>query len=46
MFAALPLLARPVLDAALAGKPVSANQEPSLSCNIKWKHGNEPDYFG
>ncbi len=37
---------RAALDAALAGKPVSANQKPSLGCNIKWKPGNEPDYFG
>ena len=25
--------------------PVSAGQKPSLGCNIKWKPGNEPDYF-
>jgi peroxiredoxin len=37
---------RAALDAVLAGKPVSANQKPSLGCNIKWKPGNEPDYFG
>lgn len=23
-----------------------AEQKPSLGCNIKWKKGNEPDYFG
>jgi len=33
------------LDALLAGRPVSAAQKPSLGCNIKWKAGNEPDYF-
>ncbi|MDH5614640.1 MAG: thioredoxin family protein, partial [Gammaproteobacteria bacterium] len=21
-------------------------QKPSMGCNIKWKPGNEPDYFG
>lgn len=25
------------LDALLSGKPVSADQKPSLGCNIKWK---------
>ena len=37
---------REALDAVLAGKPVAANQKPSIGCNIKWKAGNEPDYFG
>ena len=32
------------LDALLAGKPVSADQKPSIGCNIKWKAGNEPEY--
>ncbi len=32
---------RAALDAVLAGKPVSADQIPSLGCNIKWKPGNE-----
>ena len=32
------------IDALLAGKPVSNDQRPSLGCNIKWKHGNEPAY--
>ena len=36
---------RAALDAVLAGKPVSLNQKASLGCNIKWKSGNEPDYF-
>jgi peroxiredoxin len=35
---------RAALDAVLAGKPVSADQKPSVGCNIKWKPGNEPDY--
>lgn len=37
---------RAALDAVLAGKPVSPDQKPSLGCNIKWKPGNEPEYFG
>lgn len=37
---------RAALDAVLAGKPVAAEQKPSIGCNIKWKAGNEPDYFG
>ena len=36
---------RAALDAVLASKPVSAKQTPSIGCNIKWKAGNEPDYF-
>jgi thiol-disulfide isomerase/thioredoxin len=28
---------RSALDAILADKPVSANQKPSIGCNIKWK---------
>ncbi len=37
---------RAALDAVLTGRPVSDDQKPSLGCNIKWKAGNEPDYFG
>ena len=36
---------RAALDAVLAGRPVSKNQRASLGCNIKWKPGNEPEYF-
>ena len=36
---------RAALDAVLAGKPVPAEQRASIGCNIKWKPGNEPDYF-
>ena len=36
---------RAALDAVLAGTPVPEPQLPSLGCNIKWKPGNEPDYF-
>jgi len=34
------------VDALLAGKPAPEKQVPSAGCNIKWKPGNEPDYFG
>ncbi len=37
---------RAALDAVLAGGKPSEQQTPSLGCNIKWKAGNEPDYFG
>ena len=33
-------------NALLAGQAISADQKPSVGCNIKWKPGNEPDYFG
>lgn len=36
---------RAACDAALAGKPVPPAQKPSAGCNIKWKVGNEPEYF-
>ena len=36
---------RAALDAVLSGKPVSQDQKPSVGCNIKWKTGEEPDYF-
>ena len=36
---------RAALDALLASQPVPAIQKPSLGCNIKWKTGNEPDYY-
>jgi peroxiredoxin len=36
---------RAALDAVLAGKPAIARQKPSIGCNIKWKLGNEPEYF-
>ena len=37
---------RAALDAILAGKSVNSEQNPSIGCNIKWKPGNEPSYFG
>ncbi|HYW19894.1 MAG TPA: thioredoxin family protein [Nodularia sp. (in: cyanobacteria)] len=30
----------------LADQPVTIAQKPSIGCNIKWKPGNEPSYFG
>ena len=36
---------RAAFEAMLAGKPASPDQKPSIGCNIKWKAGNEPDYF-
>lgn len=37
---------RAAADALLAGRPITAEQKPSLGCNIKWRPGNEPDYQG
>jgi peroxiredoxin len=36
---------REAINAVLAGKKPSEDQRPSIGCNIKWKPGNEPDYF-
>ena len=32
------------MDAVLAGRKPSADQVPSIGCNIKWKRGNEPGW--
>jgi len=37
---------RAAIDSVLAGEEVTENQLPATGCNIKWKPGNEPDYFG
>lgn len=37
---------RAAVEAVLAGQPVPVEQKPSLGCNIKWRPGNEPDYYG
>lgn len=37
---------RAALDAVLEGRPVPAEQRPSIGCNIKWKPGAEPEWFG
>jgi thiol-disulfide isomerase/thioredoxin len=34
------------LDAVLAGAPIPQPQKPSIGCNIKWRPGNEPAYYG
>jgi peroxiredoxin len=36
---------RMALNAVLQDQPVPAEQKASMGCNIKWKAGNEPDYF-
>jgi peroxiredoxin len=36
---------RDVLDKLIEGKSIPTNQKPSLGCNIKWKAGNEPNYY-
>ena len=37
---------RQAIDATLAKREIDFEQQPSIGCNIKWKPGNEPDYFG
>ncbi|NEQ87041.1 MAG: thioredoxin family protein [Moorea sp. SIO2I5] len=37
---------RAAIDAVLGSQPVNSDQKPSIGCNIKWKPGNEPAYFG
>jgi len=37
---------RAAVDALLAGQNIAEDQKASLGCNIKWRAGNEPDYFG
>lgn len=36
---------RAAIKDVLAGAPVSIDQKPSVGCNIKWKRGNEPEYW-
>ncbi len=36
---------RAACDAVLNGQPVTSDQSPSIGCNIKWRKGNEPEYF-
>lgn len=36
---------RQAVDAVLAGQHVAEPHRPSLGCNIKWKPGQEPQYF-
>lgn len=37
---------RRALDTLIAGQKIPEHQYPSMGCNIKWKPGNEPEYFG
>lgn len=37
---------RAAIEAILTGQLVNAQQQPSLGCNIKWKPGNAPSYYG
>ena len=34
-----------ILDKVANGDVPSQEQLPAIGCNIKWKAGNEPDYF-
>ena len=36
---------RAAATAVLSDTPVPAEQKPSIGCNIKWRRGNEPDYW-
>lgn len=37
---------RAAIEAVLSGSSPSSEQYPSMGCNIKWKPGNAPSYFG
>lgn len=37
---------RAACDAVLAGHAPAEDQTPSIGCNIKWKPGNAPSWFG
>lgn len=37
---------REAADRVLAGRDAPSEQAPSTGCNIKWRPGNEPEYFG
>jgi len=37
---------REACDRLLAGDPAPSDQKASAGCNIKWKPGNAPEYFG
>lgn len=36
---------RRALDLVLAGQEVPEPHRPSIGCNIKWREGNEPEYW-
>ena len=37
---------RRAITAARSGAKLPEEQRPSIGCNIKWKPGNAPDYYG
>lgn len=37
---------RAAMDAVVAGEAPSETQYPSMGCNVKWRAGNEPAYYG
>lgn len=37
---------RAACDAVFAGEAPAKDQTPSVGCNIKWRPGNEPEWFG
>ena len=37
---------RAAINAVLTGTPMPEDQKPSIGCNIKWRPGGEPEYFG
>ena len=37
---------RAAIEATLSGRKVNQQQIPSIGCNIKWRPGNAPAYFG
>jgi len=37
---------RGAIEAVLADRPVPADQRPSIGCNIKWRPGRAPAWFG
>lgn len=37
---------RGAIDITLANQAIDFEQKPSVGCNIKWKAGNAPAYFG
>lgn len=37
---------RRAANALLAGRDIPQEQHPALGCNIKWKPGNAPSYYG
>lgn len=36
---------REAIDAVLAGETVDVDSQPSRGCTIKWREGNEPEYW-